>query len=247
MDKDILNKNLYSILGLSNLSDKKEIKNRYYLLSKKYHPDVNKDINSTSTFNDICEAYKILSSDKRSEYDKKSKWGSEYDEKLEILDFEFSNMAKSWDQEKFDSWISQNQLNILIYIDEKFDGKVEFDRWVMCKDCGGDGKDTKSKIQIKDENGNLLKLFDGADGCDFCEGSGKNWKNDPCFFCGGKGQVGWTDCKTCKGTKRILGKQKLKGIKFPSGEKAHEVKNMGHFSQFEVGKVGSVWLIRKTD
>jgi DnaJ family protein A protein 2 len=237
------NKDYYSILVLGKDSTEKEIRKSYYKMSFTLHPDKGGD---PLMFNEITEAYDVLMSEKRTEYDKKSKWGAEYDEKLEILDFEFSNMAKSWDQEKFDSWISQNQLNILIYIDDSFDGKVEFDRWVMCKDCGGDGKDTKSKIQIKDENGNLLKLFDGADGCDFCEGTGKNsWNGETCYFCSGKGKVGWTDCKTCKGTKRILGKQKLKGIKFPSGEKAHEIKSMGHFSQFEVGKVGSVWLIRK--
>lgn len=239
-----LNKDYYSILGVPKNSDTKEIKKSYYRLSFTLHPDKGGD---PILFGEITEAYDVLTSDTRSEYDRKSKWGSEYDEKTEILNFEFNNMAKSWDVDKLNTWINQNQLNILIHVDDKFNGKIEYERWVICKDCGGDGKDTTSKIEIKDENGNLLKIFEGADGCDFCEGSGKNWNGDPCFFCGGKGEVGWTDCKTCKGQKRILGKQKLSGIKFPKKEKAHEVKNMGHFSQFDIGKVGSVWIIRKAD
>ena len=186
-----------------------------------------------------------MTSEKRNEYDLKSKFGSNYDESQELLDYEFNNNAKFYDEDKFNEWVNQNQLNIIHYIDEKFSGSVEYERWVMCRTCGGDGKDTDSKIEIKDEEGRTLKLFEGSDGCDFCEGSGKNWKNESCYFCGGKGKVGYTNCKTCDGERRILGKKKLSKIKFPKNEKAHRIQSMGHFSKTEVGKVGDLWLIRK--
>ena len=237
------NKNYYSILGLNSNSTEKEIKKSYYKLSFTHHPDKGGD---EVIFSEITEAYDILMDEKsREEYDKKSKWGSNYDESIELLNYEFSNTAKGWDEEKLTGWINENQLNILIYIDDSFDGKVEYERWVTCKKCGGDGKDTTSKIQIKDENGNILKLFDGSEGCDFCEGTGKNWKNESCYFCAGKGKVGFTDCQSCNGEKRIKGKQKLKGIKFPKKEKAHKIEAMGHVSKFEAGKVGCLWLIKK--
>jgi curved DNA-binding protein CbpA len=165
-----VNKNYYSILEISKTATDKEIKKSYYKLSFTHHPDRGGE---SSYFGEMTEAYDVLSSELRVEYDKKSKWGYEYDESLELLNYEFSNSRPGWDDSKLNDWINKNQLNILIYIDEKFNGKIEYQRWVTCKTCGGDGKDTTSKIQIKDENGNLLKLFEGSDGCDFCEGSGK--------------------------------------------------------------------------
>ena len=233
-------KNYYSILGVTKTSNEKEIKKAYYKLSFTHHPDKGGD---SILFSEMTEAYDILTSELRQEYDKKSKWGANYDESTELLDYEFSNVAKGWDESKLTEWINRNQLNIIIYIDDKFDGKVEYERWVTCKTCGGDGKDITSKISIKDEMGNVLKMFEGSDGCDFCEGTGKNWKSEDCYFCGGKGKVGMTDCKSCGGEKRILGKQKLNKIKFPKGDKSYKIPAMGHVSPFEKGKVGDVWLL----
>jgi DnaJ-class molecular chaperone len=233
-------KNYYAILGVKNTSTEKEIKKAYYKLSFTNHPDKGGD---SILFSEMTEAYDILTSELRQEYDKKSKWGANYDESTELLDYEFSNVAKGWDESKLTEWINRNQLNIIIYIDDKFDGKVEYERWVTCKTCGGDGKDITSKISIKDEMGNVLKMFEGSDGCDFCEGTGKNWKSEDCYFCGGKGKVGMTDCKSCSGEKRILGKQKLNKIKFPKGDKSYKIPAMGHVSPFEKGKVGDVWIL----
>lgn len=235
------NKDYYAALGIAKSATEKEIKKAYYKLSFDCHPDKG---GNPLIFGEITEAYDILTGENRSKYDTRSKWGASYDESSELLEYEFNNNAKFWDEEKFESWKEKNQLNVLVYIDEFFNGTIQYERWVMCKECGGDGKDTTSKIQIKDENGNVLKLFDGADGCDFCEGSGKSWKGDACYFCGGKGKVGYTDCKKCGGEKRILGKQKLIKIKFPKNQKAHRVQAMGHFSPIEIGKVGDLWLIR---
>jgi DnaJ-class molecular chaperone len=237
------NKNYYLILGVETTSTEKEIKKAYYKLSFTLHPDKGGD---PVAFGEITEAYDVLTSDKKQEYDRRSRWGSNYDESSEILNYEFNNNAKTWDEEKLKSWIDKNQLNILHYVDDTFNGSIEYERWVICKTCGGDGRDITSKIEIRDTEGNV-RYFDGSDGCDFCEGSGKNWNGDPCYFCGGKGQVGWTDCKVCKGQKRILGKQKLSGIKIPDNDKAYQVDNMGHFSVDEPGKVGHLWIIKKED
>jgi DnaJ-class molecular chaperone len=242
-----LMKNYYLILGIEKTSIDKEIKKAYYSLSKQYHPDLNKNEDAKYIFTEICSAYEILISDKRVEYDIKSKWGLNYDESSEYLNFEFNNLSKGWDESKFEDWKKDNQLNILVYIDDKFNGTVEFERWVSCKVCNGSGKDTKSKIEIKDENGNLVKLFDGEDGCDMCEGKGKDWKGNDCYYCVGQGVVGLSVCKTCNGEKRILGKQKLSKIKIPKKQKTHKINSMGHMSKYEVGKVGVLWLIRKPE
>lgn len=235
------NKNYYAILGVPKDANSNQIKKTFYKLSFTHHPDKGGD---AQIFNQITEAYNILTSEDRKTYDMRSRWGANYDESYELLDYEFNNNAKAWDEEKLEEWKKNNQLNVLVYVDDTFNGKVEYERWVTCKTCGGEGRDTKSKIQIKDENGNLLKLFDGEDGCDFCEGSGKSWNGQDCYFCGGKGKVGLAECETCKGERRILGRQTLSKIKFPKKEKAHKVDSMGHVSKFEKGKVGHLWIIK---
>jgi DnaJ-class molecular chaperone len=234
--------NYYAVLGLNNQASAKEIKKAYYSISKEVHPDIGGNEND---FKSVVDAYKILSNlETKEEYDKKSKFGANYDEKLEIYDFEFNNNAKNFDRDKYDEWIKREQLDILVYIDDAFNGSVEYERCVVCKSCNGSGKDVDGKIVIKDENGNIIRYFDASDGCDFCDGEGK-WGEDDCFFCKGKGKVNPAECKTCKGEKRILGKQKLSGIKVDKNEKAHKVEFMGHSSKEIPGKVGYLWLVKK--
>ena len=236
-----LNKNYYALLGTSKESTKKEIKKAYYKLSFTHHPDKGGD---AVIFDQITEAYNVLS-EFREEYDKKSKYGANYDESYELLNYEFDHYKKGWDKNKFDDWKKDNQLNVVIYVDSDFKGVVEYERYVSCKDCSGSGKDINSKIQIKDENGNVLRIFEGADGCDFCEGSGKNWMGADCNFCGGKGKIGSNDCGVCDGERRILGKQKLKGIKLKKKEKAHKVDFMGHVSKEDKDIYGHLWIVKK--
>ena len=210
-----LNKNYYDILGVSKTADSQEIKKAFYKLSFTHHPDKGGD---AVMFNEITEAYNILTSEERISYDKRSKWGVGYDESYELLNYEFNNSAKTWDESKFDDWKKNNQLNILIYIDDSFNGTIEYQRWVTCKTCGGEGRDMSSKIQIKDENGNVLKIFDGEDGCDFCEGSGKSWNDLDCYFCGGKGKVGVSGSEVT-----VIGAEGKVSLK--SGKASFEIKS----------------------
>ncbi|XP_014206155.1 protein tumorous imaginal discs, mitochondrial isoform X2 [Copidosoma floridanum] len=68
-------KNYYEILGVSRNSSGKDIKKAYYQLAKKYHPDTNKDDpNASKKFQEVSEAYEVLSDEtKRKEYDT---WGA---------------------------------------------------------------------------------------------------------------------------------------------------------------------------
>lgn len=223
-----LNKNYYSILGVSNKSSEKEVKKAYYKLSFTHHPDRGGDAN---IFSEITEAYDTLCSSLREDYDKKSKFGNNYNEYFELF-----NININYDYDGIKSRrenFKKNEINdIYIEVNSGFDGNVEFERWVKCKTCDGTGKDTSSKIFIKDVNGNVLKTFDGEDGCDVCEGTGK-WNEKDCPFCNGKGKTGLAYCNSCNGEKRILGRQKLKGIKL-EGEETR-VKSMGHFGRGRVG------------
>lgn len=231
-----LSKNYYGILGVPNNADEKTIKKSYYKLSFTHHPDKGGD---AIIFGEMTEAYDILCSEQRKDYDLKSKFGSNYNEYYELfninIDLEYDDVKST--REKF----KKNEVNdVIISVDDDFDGSVEFERWVKCKSCDGTGKDFSSKIVIRDNDGNVLKVFDADDGCDFCEGTGQ-YMGQECSFCNGKGQVGLNHCKTCNGEKRILGKQKLTGLKL-KGDKT-KIDSMGHHAKN--GNVGHLYLIKK--
>lgn len=232
-----LSKNYYGILGISNNSNEKEIKKAYYKLSKVMHPDKGGD---SILFNEITESYDILCSEKREEYDLKSKYGNNYNEYYELfninLDYDYDSVKDQRDKFK------KNEINdIYISIDDNFNGVIEFERWVKCKKCDGSGKDMSSKIIIRDNDGNILRTFDGDDGCDLCEGSGE-YSGKQCPFCNGVGKVGLNKCETCNGEKRILGKQKLKGVKLDGDETI--IKSLGHCGRN--GGVGNLYLKKST-
>lgn len=232
-------KNYYSTLGVNHESTDKDIKKSYYKLSFTHHPDKGGD---ESVFSEITEAYDILmDSSLREEYDKKSKFGKNYNEleELFVVNVEFDYEREN---QKYEDFKKNAVLNIVEEIDDKFNGTIEYQRWVICKKCNGTGKDLKSKFVIKDENGNIKAVFDSDDGCDFCEGSGKDHWGNKCSFCFGQGKIGSMDCASCKGEKRILGKQKLTKIKIDKDKPETVIPHMGHFSKNEPGKVGNLIL-----
>lgn len=60
----------YEVLGLSKGASDDEIKKAYRKLSKKYHPDINKDADAETKFKELTEAYEVLSDpQKKAAYD----------------------------------------------------------------------------------------------------------------------------------------------------------------------------------
>ena len=63
-------KDYYSILEIDSNASAEDIKSAYRRLSKKWHPDVNPNVDMTSMMQDINEAYYILKNEeKRHRYD----------------------------------------------------------------------------------------------------------------------------------------------------------------------------------
>lgn len=66
-------KDHYDILGLDRQAEVKEVKNAFYKLSKQYHPDVNKEAGAVEKFQELTDAYEVLSSpDSRAAYDRQT-------------------------------------------------------------------------------------------------------------------------------------------------------------------------------
>lgn len=60
----------YEVLGVAKGATDDEIKKAYRKLSKKYHPDINKEADAEEKFKEISEAYEVLSdAQKRAAYD----------------------------------------------------------------------------------------------------------------------------------------------------------------------------------
>ncbi|XP_022196336.1 protein tumorous imaginal discs, mitochondrial isoform X1 [Nilaparvata lugens] len=72
---DLARKDYYETLGVPRNCSSKDIKKAYFNLAKKYHPDTNRnDPNAVKKFQEVSEAYEVLSDDmKRKEYDS---WGA---------------------------------------------------------------------------------------------------------------------------------------------------------------------------
>jgi DnaJ-class molecular chaperone len=58
-----MGKDFYSILDIDPETDKKEIRRAYIKLARRYHPDVTKDPDAGDRFQEINQAYSILSDD----------------------------------------------------------------------------------------------------------------------------------------------------------------------------------------
>ena len=66
-----MSKDLYNVLGVDRNATQDEIKKSYRNLSKKYHPDVNKEPDAETKFKEVSAAYEVLSNEeKKVNYDR---------------------------------------------------------------------------------------------------------------------------------------------------------------------------------
>lgn len=177
-------KEAYKILGLSEQSSLDEVKKKYKELSKKYHPDVNKEPGSEDKFKKINEAYdRIKKGD-----DPQPQFNNSGFNPFEA-DFISNMFARAAGGKK--RYVAENiTLSTSISFNESVLGSkknISFNRKIKCQSCNGQG-------QVKLNNG-----------CDKCQGRGQIAMKrgsmvfiQTCDKCYGHSSL--EDCSVCSGS-----------------------------------------------
>ncbi|HJE00682.1 molecular chaperone DnaJ [Staphylococcus auricularis] len=204
----------YEVLGVSKDASKDEIKKAYRKLSKKYHPDINKEEGADEKFKEISEAYEVLSDpDKRANYDQFGHDGpqggfggqgfggqdfSGFGGGFEDIFSSFFGDGRSSDPNaprKGDDL----QYNMTITFDEAVFGAkkdITIRKDVKCHTCNGNGAKpgTKKKTchycngsgHTTVEQNTILGRVRTQKVCPVCDGTGEEFE-EPCPTCHGKG------------------------------------------------------------
>ena len=209
------NTEYYDRLGLSKDASQDEIKRAYRKLSKKYHPDINKEPGAEEKYKEILEAYETLSdAQKRAAYDQYGPDGANgFGGQGSFGGFDggagfggFEDIFSSF----FGGGASRNpnaprqgddlQYRVNLSFEEAVFGaekEIHYNREVTCKTCSGSGaKPGTSPVTcgrchghgvINVDTQTPLGMMRRQVTCDVCHGTGQEIK-DPCQTCHGTGR-----------------------------------------------------------
>ena len=214
VSKIMNNTEYYDRLGVSKDASQDEIKRAYRKMSKKYHPDINKEPGAEEKYKEVQEAYETLSDDqKRAAYDQYGPDGANgfggqggfggFDGGAGFGGFEdiFSSF--------FGGGTTRNpnaprqgddlQYRVNLSFEEAIFGaekEVHYNREATCKTCSGSGaKPGTSPVTcgrchgqgvINVDTQTPLGVMRRQVTCDVCHGTGQEIK-DPCQTCHGTG------------------------------------------------------------
>ena len=209
------NTEYYDRLGLSKDASQDEIKRAYRKLSKKYHPDINKEPGAEEKYKEILEAYETLSdAQKRAAYDQYGPDGANgFGGQASFGGFDggagfggFEDIFSSF----FGGGATRNpnaprqgddlQYRVNLSFEEAVFGaekEIHYNREVTCKTCSGSGaKPGTSPVTcgrchghgvINVDTQTPLGMMRRQVTCDVCHGTGQEIK-DPCQTCHGTGR-----------------------------------------------------------
>ncbi|MEH6941196.1 molecular chaperone DnaJ [Bacillus sp. JJ722] len=220
----------YEVLGLGKSASKDEIKKAYRKLSKKYHPDINKEADAADKFKEIKEAYEVLSDEqKRAHYDQfghtdpnqgfggggfgGGDFGGGFGGFEDIFSTFFGGGGGRRDPNAPRKG-NDLQYTMTIPFEDAVFGKettIEIPREENCDTCDGTGAKQGTKVEK----------------CSYCSGSGQVniEQNTPfgrivnrttCRQCHGTGKNIPNKCSTCSGTGKVKKRKKI-NVKIPAG------------------------------
>ncbi|GIN60405.1 chaperone protein DnaJ [Robertmurraya siralis] len=217
----------YEVLGVSKSASKDEIKKAYRKLSKKYHPDINKEADADEKFKEVKEAYEVLSDDaKRSQYDQFGHTdpnqgfggggfgGGGFGGFEDIFETFFGGGGSRRRDPNAPRQGADLQYTMTLSFEEAVFGKetdIEIPREETCDTCHGSGAKPGTKPET----------------CKHCNGSGQLnvEQNTPfgrivnrrvCHHCSGTGKEIKHKCSTCGGTGKVKKRRKIH-VKIPAG------------------------------
>ncbi|CAG9314881.1 unnamed protein product [Blepharisma stoltei] len=226
----LMKKDYYKILGVSPSATDPEIKKAYFILAKKFHPDVCSDPSAKEKFSEINEAYEtIANSQKRNLYNASRKENNTHKEEKVHEDpenifegfedfnfqgsfsqFEFNNISLDNNQEKKQFKGDDIKLAIEVPFLEAIHGisrVLKFERRTLCNAC----------------HGSKMKIGTARAKCEACQGKGViSVKKDNmnvqvmCQKCKGVGNFIRALCLSCRG-RGILSSKATEAVRFPSG------------------------------
>lgn len=252
------NTEYYDRLGVSKDASQDEIKRAYRKMSKKYHPDINKEPGAEEKYKEVQEAYETLSDDqKRAAYDQYGPDGANagfggqggfggFDGGAGFGGFEdiFSSF--------FGGGAARNpnaprqgddlQYRVNLSFEEAVFGaekEVHYNREATCKTCSGSGaKPGTSPVTCGRCHGQ------GVINVDTQTPLGVMRRQVTCDVCHGTGQEIKDPCQTCHGTGHEKQSHKV-SIKIPAGvETGQQIRLAGQGEAgFNGGPYGDLFVI----
>jgi molecular chaperone DnaJ len=210
----------YEVLGVPRDADAKAVRAAYRRLAREYHPDVSAEADAHERFQEIGEAYAVLSdNEKRARYDQFGHGGVEgpgidFGGFPDIFEM-FRAVVGGFGYEQEPTPRGNDLLEELdISLEEVVTGverEVAVSRYVACEECTGEGAEPGTKRQR----------------CPTCRGLGRVRYQQRSMFltfsqeaecpdCGGTGIHIPTPCKKCRGTGRRRKTEKVT-VKVPPG------------------------------
>ena len=257
VSKIMNNTEYYDRLGVSKDASQDEIKRAYRKMSKKYHPDINKEPGAEEKYKEVQEAYETLSDDqKRAAYDQYGPDGANgfggqggfggFDGGAGFGGFEdiFSSF--------FGGGATRNpnaprqgddlQYRVNLSFEEAIFGaekEVHYNREATCKTCSGSGaKPGTSPVTCGRCHGQ------GIINVDTQTPLGMMRRQVTCDVCHGTGQEIKEPCQTCHGTGHEKQSHKV-SVKIPAGvETGQQIRLAGQGEAgFNGGPYGDLFVI----
>jgi len=200
-------KEAYSILEIPQGTPPEDAKKKYRELTKKYHPDINKDAGAEDKFKKINEAYQVVSSGKSNDRAEQPQWQQNQNPYNP-----FGRQAKQ---------VSHIEARTTVSFKDSVLGckkELKFNRKTKCKDCNGEGEIAKNN------------------GCEKCGGKGQvvtrqgfSVMIETCSKCYGRTQA--DACNTCN-SEGTLEAEVTITVSIPGGIQNGNILRLGGMGNF---------------